>query len=195
MRTLDDYREDIATRLEEYDSDADNFIADEDMSAKFVGSFNAVLNTITQLKRAVTRYTISQDVAEPVSDSYVSHPKTEYTLPSDFYQLKSITVSESNLFYGELYEIVNNKLYLNSYFKGTIEIRYYRKIDRITSETVGTTEINIPIECEEILVLRTCALVDQSGDNYGQFMADYETAVNSLDKPKGISVVRLYNGL
>ena len=177
--TLEEFKINVYSLIEEYSEEADELTEDEDLALKMNGCINTILNEMSRFKKidAYTTYEATEGDNLPMTD-----------IASDMYQL--------NIIRGVDYETIQNRVIFNE--TGTAQIYYYKYPNQITSETDDSYKFELDTDALNIMTSGVAGLLLASdiSNNYGQIYTNlYREKINTLDSRKTMPSVYISGGI
>lgn len=183
--TLEDIKKKTYSLIEELNDGETDLTKDPDLALKMNYVINQVQNEIARMKK-IPAY-VEIEVAE-----------------NELIDFESINNATSNVVYqidvvrGVEYESKADGTILKALEAGTMEIEYYKYPKQINNTTEDTEELDLPIDCLEILPYGVAAdlLKSDVSNNYGQIYAQrYETMIQRLDPRYNMGSIYIEGGV
>jgi len=177
--TLEEFKTNVYSLIEEYSENADDLTEDEDLALKMNSCINTILNEMSRFKKIDAYTTLEVTEGDNLSQTDIA---------SDMYQL--------NLIRGVDYETIQNRVLFNE--TGTAQVYYYKYPKQITSETEDDYKFELDTDALNIMTYGVAGLLLASdiSNNYGQIYTNlYREKINTLDSRKTMPSVTITGGI
>jgi hypothetical protein len=177
--TLEEFKTNVYSLIEEYSEEADDLTEDEDLALKMNSCINTILNEMSRFKKIDAYTTLSVNEGDNLAMTDIA---------SDMYQL--------NMIRGVDYETIQNRVLFNE--TGTAQVYYYKYPKQITSETEDDYKFELDTDALNIMTYGVAGLLLASdiSNNYGQIYTNlYREKINTLDSRKAMPSVYLSGGI
>lgn len=179
--------------IEEYSKGNNALTDDEDIVLRLNLVYSTAYQELSQNKKILKTKVIKDVEAEESGEGY-----TEYSLPSNMYQLsKVIALDENNNNVAPEYNIIGKKIYIKNSSKAQYILEYYAYPTVITEATKDNFVLEIDQDVQMILpyaVANDILKVDPSSD-YTAFLQEYQRKLQSLDTRRTTPTVTIEEGV
>lgn len=179
--------------IEEYSKNNEDLTEDEDIAMRLNLVYATAYQELSQIKKILKTKIIKDIETEESGEGY-----TEYSLPSNMYQLVSIiALDENNNDVMADYKKIGRKIYIRNNSKANYILEYYAYPSIINEETKNDFELELDQDVQLILpyaVANDILKVDPSSD-YTAFYQEYQRKIQSLDNRQTIPSVTIEEGV
>ena len=177
--TLEEFKTNVYSLIEEYSENADEITEDEDLALKMNGCIYTILLEMSRFKKidAYTTYEATNGENLAMKD-----------IASDMYQL--------NMIRGVDYETIQNRVEFKE--TGTAQVYYYKYPNPITNDTDDDYKFELDIDALGIMTYGVAGLLLASdiSNQYGQIYTNmYREKINMLDSRKSMPSVYISGGI
>lgn len=191
--TLGENKKITLALIEEYSKTNNNLTDDEDIAMRLNLVYSTAYQELSQNKKILKTKILKNLEAEDSGEGY-----TEYSLPSNMYQLVSIiALDENNNDATPEYKRVGKKIYIKNDSKAQYILEYYAYPTIITEETKDNFVLEIDQDVQMILpyaVANDILKVDPSSD-YTAFLQEYQRKLQSLDTRRNTPTITIEEGV
>lgn len=175
--------------IEEYSKTNPLLTDDDDISTRLNYVYSTSYQELSEKKKIIKTKTLKE-----ISDDEIEEGYTEYTLPSNMYQLKNIIALDENnkKVNADYYTIGKKKIYINNESNYQYILEYYAYPTFITDETEDDFTLELDQDALMILPYMVAADIlktDPSAD-YTAFLNEFNRKMNdfntSISTPKAI---------
>lgn len=165
--------------IEEYSKTNNNLTDDEDIALRLNLVYSTAYQELSQNKKILKTRVLKDIDSDDSGEGY-----TEYSLPSNMYQLLNIiALDEKNNDVTPDYKVIGKKVYIRNESKAKYILEYYAYPSIISEKTEDHFELEIDQDVQLVLpyaVANDILKVDPSSD-YTAFYQEYQRKLQSLD--------------
>lgn len=178
--TLGENKKIVLGLIEEYSNTNPKMTDDEDIALRLNLVYATSYQELSEEKRIIKTKTLKE-----ISDETVESGYTEYTLPSNMYQMKNVIALDenNNIVNADYYTIGKKKIYINNDSNYQYILEYYAYPTVITEETDDDFVLELDQDVQMILpymVASDILKTDPSAD-YTAFLAEYRRKLDKLN--------------
>lgn len=178
--------------IEEYSKINTSLTDDEDIATRLNFAYATNYQELSQLKKIIKTKEL-KGISGEISEGY-----TEYSLPSNLYQIKRVVVLDENNNIKEAdYYTLGKKIFISNKSDYKYILEYYIYPTAITEETTDDFTLELDQDVQMILpyaVANDILKVDPSAD-YTAFLNEYQRKKEGLDTRKEIPSITVIEGV